>query len=391
MYNILTLNSIADRIWDILSEDNFKNTKDENEANGIIVRSQEMNGMSFSKNLYAIARAGAGVNNIPVGECADKGIVVFNTPGANANAVREMVICSFIMAARNVLESIEWTKTLKNNGSAVPAMAEKGKKNFVGNELKGKTLGLIGLGAVGSLVADAALALGMNVVGNDPHLTVNSALGLSKQVKIVTEDELIRISDIISIHAPLTDETKNKFNKQFIDKTKQGVILANMSRAAIANSDDIIEGLKNGHVKKYIIDFPTDELIGVEGVIMMPHLASGTYESEDNCAEMAAEEMKDFLENGNITNSVNYPACNMGTCETKTRITICHKNKPSLIQKMSSILSDAGVNIENMMNKSKGEYAYTLIDTNVEINSEIINNMEKIEDVIKVREIKGNA
>lgn len=388
MFKVLTLNSVSEKINNILTYEKYTVSKDEGNPDAIIVRSHVMHDMQFKKNLLCIARAGAGYNTIPVERCADEGIVVFNTPGANANAVKEMLIGTLIMASRNIYESIVWTNALKGNGDSVPSMAEKGKSKFVGSEIQGKTLGILGLGATGALVAEAALALGVNVIGMDPHLNLAAAWKLPNDIKSVSEDELIRTSDFISIHAPLTDETIDKFNEDFISKTKPGVILINFSRAAIGNANDIKNAIQSGHLQKYVVDFPTDELLDVPGVVVTPHLASGTYEAEENCAVMAANQIKDFLENGNIRNSVNLPDCDLGVCRRASRITIIHKNIPNLISQFTNIISGANINISDMINKSNDTFAYTMIDLDYIVDSNIINAISAIPDVIKVRLIK---
>lgn len=388
MYKIGTLNSISEKIFNVFDDQNYCVSENIDTADAILVRSYVMHDLKFADNLVAIGRAGAGVNTIPIDRCAKEGIVVFNTPGANANAVKEMTIAAMLISTRNVLESIAWTNTLKGNGDAVPQMGEKGKGQFVGHELKGMTLGVIGLGAIGALVAEAAVALGMKVLGTDPHLSINAALALNNRVKVVAEDELIRKSDIITIHAPLTDETREKYNEDFIEKAKKGVILINFSRAQIGKAAAIIEGLKSGKVKKYVVDFPTDELLGVEGVISMPHLASGSYEAEDNCAIMAAEEVKDFLENGNIRNSVNYPTCDMGICTTVGRIAIFHKNIANMITRFTGAFGENNINITNMLNNSRGEYAYTMCDVETPVPTDIVKRLEAIDGVFRVRIIK---
>ena len=306
MHKIRTYNAISEKINNILNEEEFE-VVNSGEPHGIIVRSYNLHNENFGKDILAIARAGAGYNNIPVEKCTDEGIVVFNTPGANANAVRELTICAIIMASRNVLECIEWTGKL--SGVDIPKQAEKGKSQFVGNEVKGKTLGILGLGATGALVADVAVSMGMKVVGYDPHLNISNAWKLNNHVLPVSEDELIKTSDFISIHAPLTDETTGKYSRDFISKTKKGVVLLNFSRAEVANEDDIKAAINSGHVKKYVVDFPTQGLLNVPNVIVMPHIASGSFEAEDNCAVMAARELRDYLKDGNIANSVNYPNC----------------------------------------------------------------------------------
>ncbi len=386
MYKIKTLNKISEKINDVF-DDKYEISADCEDEDAVIVRSFSMHDMELSKNLVAIGRAGAGVNNIPVDQCSEQGIVVFNAPGANANAVKEMTLASMIIASRNVLESIEWTEGLKGNGDQVPKMAEKGKGQFVGHEIKGMTIGVIGLGAIGAKVAESAINLGMNVLGTDPHLSVGTALSLSNKVQVVSEDEVIRNSDVITIHAPLTDETRETYDEEFIAKTKDGVILLNFSRAEIAKASAIKDALASGKVKKYIVDFPTDELLGVPGVITMPHLASGTYEAEDNCAVMAAEQIKDYIENGNIKNSVNFPACDAGICEQEQRICVCHRNVKGVIHSVTSIVSDEGINIWNMVNKSRGDYAYTMLDLSSRLAEDKIQTIRELEGVLSVRAI----
>ncbi len=386
MYKIGTLNSISTKIYDRLDSAQYSVSKEIDSADAILVRSYVMHDLSFPQNLVAIGRAGAGVNTIPVERCAEEGIVVFNTPGANANAVKEMTIAAMLISTRNILESIEWTSTLKGNGDAVPKMGENGKGQFAGHELKGMTLGVIGLGAVGALVAESAMALGMKVLGTDPHLTINAALALNNKIQVVDEEELLKKSDIISIHAPLTEETREKYNKDFIKKTKKGVVLLNFSRAEIGNAKDIVEGLNAGRIKKYVVDFPTDELLGVKGVISMPHLASGSYEAEDNCALMAAAEVKDFLENGNITNSVNYPECNAGVCSGAQRITVCYKVTAEATRRLAAEISDFA-DIHSMVQKTRGNYGYAIIDLASKVSDAELERIKKIEGVIRVRSL----
>jgi len=390
MFNILTLNSISPKINNQLTADKFSVSPNHENPDAVVVRSFNMHETVLGSNLKAIARAGAGVNNIPVDKCTEKGIVVFNSPGANANAVKELVLCTMLMASRNVLESIDWVSTLKGGKEAVVKDVEKGKKAFVGHELAGKTLGVIGLGAIGSRVAKAAVDLGMSVIGCDPYLTVHTALHLPTTIKVVeNEDDLIKSCDIISVHVPLNDETRHKFNDAWVSKCKDGVILINMSRAEIADPDTIKANIDSGKIAKYVCDFPTDDLIGYKNVILTPHLASGTYEAEDNCAVMAAAELKDYLMLGNIKNSVNFPECSLGALESDTRICIFHDNKPSLIQQITKLISETGKNIDNMISKakSKSAVAYTVLDVDSEISDDIIEKINAIDGVIRTRKI----
>lgn len=390
MFDILTLNSISPKIKTQLTEDSFSISPDHENPDAVVVRSFNMHETPLGDNLKAIARAGAGVNNIPVDTCTQKGIVVFNSPGANANAVKELVLCTMLMASRNVLESIDWVSSLKGGGDSVVKTVEKGKGTFVGHELMGKTLGVIGLGAIGSLVAQTGVDIGMNVIGCDPHLTIHSALNLSNSIKVVAnEDELLKSCDMISVHVPLNDETRHKFNAEFISKCKDGVILLNMSRAEIADPDAIKAGIDSGKIAKYVCDFPTDNLIGYKNVILTPHLASGTYEAEDNCALMAAAELKDYLVRGNIKNSVNFPECSLGYLESTVRVCVFHDNKPSLIQQITKLISETGANIDNMISKAKpkSSTAYTVLDIDGEVDAKVIDSINAIDGVVRVRTI----
>ncbi len=384
MFNILTLNKIAKCGLDKLGA-NYAVTEDVNaDADGIILRSYKMHDMELPASLKAVARAGAGVNNIPIDKCSDKGIVVFNTPGANANAVKELVVAGMLLASRDVIGGVAWANTL--TGDDVDKQVEKGKSNFAGNEIKGKTLGIIGLGAIGILVANAAYALGMDVIGYDPYLSVDSALKLSRHIhKANTADEVYAASDFITIHVPLMDETKNTINKDTIAMMKDGVVILNFARGGLVNNGDIKEAIASGKVKKYVVDFTDSETVNQPGIINIPHLGASTEESEDNCAVMAAEEITDFLENGNILNSVNFPNCSLPSGNVG-RITIAHKNVPNVIAKYTDALSS--VNISDMINKSKGDLAYTIINTDHEIPSDAVAKLEAMDSVIRVRVIK---
>ena len=386
MYNVQTLNKISAVGLSKLGEGYTYGDNVEN-PDAVLVRSASMHDMDMPESLLAIARAGAGVNNIPLDKCSEQGIVVFNTPGANANAVKELVLAGLLLSSRKIVAGIEWAKTLKGNGDAVGKMVEKGKSKFAGPEIKGKTLGVIGLGAIGALVANAAIALGMDVVGYDPFLSVDGALQLSRHITHVTNlDEIFAESDYITVHVPLTPDTKNIICADNIAKMKDGVRILNYSRADLCNSADVVAGIQSGKISSYVTDFATDDLLGVDGVIAMPHLGASTPESEDNCAEMAAKEIKDYLENGNITNSVNFPAAKMARTGD-VRYCVLHKNVPSILQTILSFVSEQGANIENMENKSRKDYAYTIIDV-TGATSDLTNKIQDVEGVIRVRVLK---
>ena len=340
--------------------------------------------MELPKSLKAVARAGAGTNNIPIDKCTANGIVVFNTPGANANAVKELVIAGMLLASRDVIGGNAWANTL--SGDDIAKQVEKGKSNFAGNEIKGKTLGVVGLGAIGILVANAAVALGMDVVGYDPYLSVNNALQLDRHVKCVNDiNMLFAQSDYITIHVPLMDATRDTINAEALEIMKDGVVILNFARGGLVNDDAIKAALASGKVKKYVVDFPDDATINQPGIIAIPHLGASTEESEDNCAKMAADEIKDFLETGDIKNSVNFPNCSL-PCDKVGRITIIHKNVPNMIAKYTDILKE--VNISEMINKSKGDYAYTIINTDHQIPENAISALEALDEVVAVRVIK---
>ena len=384
MFNILTLNKIAKCGLDQLN-DNYKITDNANvDADGIILRSFKMHDMELPESLKAVARAGAGTNNIPIDKCSEKGIVVFNTPGANANAVKELVIAGMLLASRDVIGGVAWANTL--TGDDVDKQVEKGKSNFAGCEIKGKTLGIIGLGAIGILVANAAYALGMEVIGYDPYLSVDSALKLSRHVKKANSpEEVYAVADYITIHVPLMDSTRNTINAETIAQMKDGVIILNFARGGLVNNADIKKALADGKVAKYVVDFADSETVNQPGIINIPHLGASTAESEDNCAVMAAQELADYLENGNILNSVNFPNCSLPE-DNIGRIAIAHKNIPNVIAKFTEALSS--VNISDMINKSKGELAYTIINTDHAIPAEAIEKLNQIDAVIRVRVIK---
>ncbi|MCM1048887.1 MAG: phosphoglycerate dehydrogenase [Clostridiales bacterium] len=366
----------------------YEKTEDINEAEGILVRSASMHEMEMPKNLLAVARAGAGVNNIPIDKCAEQGIVVFNTPGANANGVKELVIAGMLLASRDVVGGIKWVSDNKDDAD-IAKTAEKAKKNFAGTEVQDKKLGIIGLGAIGVKVANVAKHLGMEVYGYDPYVSVDAAWNLSRDVKhVLNVDEIYESCDIITIHVPLMDATKGMINKDAIDKMKDGVILLNFARDLLVDEKAVLDGIKAGKIRKYVTDFPNATTVGQEGCIVIPHLGASTEESEDNCAKMAVKQMMDYLENGNIINSVNYPKCDMGVCDQAGRIAIFHKNIANMITKFTACFGDNSINITNMMNKSKGEVAYTMMDIEVPASEEIIKKLASIEGVFRVRVIK---
>lgn len=368
--------------------DNYEKTEDVNKAQGILVRSASMHEMDFSDELLAIARAGAGVNNIPLDKCAEKGIVVFNTPGANANGVKELVLAGMLLASRDIVGGINWV--LNNQADEnIAKTAEKEKKNFAGTEIQDKKLGIIGLGAIGVKVANVAKHLGMEVYGYDPYVSVDAAWNLSRDVKhVLNVDEIYETCDIITIHVPLLDSTKGMIDKEAISKMKDGVILLNFARDLLANEADVLEGIKAGKIRKYVTDFPNSTTAGQEGCIVIPHLGASTEESEDNCAKMAVKELVNYLENGNIINSVNYPNCDMGVCGQAGRVAIFHKNVANMITKFTACFGDNNINISDMMNKSKGEVAYTMLDVESKVTPEIVKTLESIEGVFRVRVVK---
>lgn len=384
MFNILTLNKIA-AVGTSRLGDNYVYGDDVQNPDAVLVRSAAMHDMQFEDNLLAIARAGAGTNNIPKDVCSEKGIVVFNTPGANANAVKELVIAGLLLSSRRVMEGADWAKTLKGNGDAVGKMVEKGKSQFVGPEIKGKTLGVIGLGAIGILVANCAVALGMDVIGFDPFMSVTNALKLNPAVKLMKSGEDVMVNcDYLTIHVPLTADTKDMVDADMIAKMKDGVRILNFSRDGLVNSTAVLEAVKSGKVAKYVTDFATDDIIGEENIICLPHLGASTPESEDNCAIMACDELKEYLENGNIVNSVNYPALSLARTNTENvRFCVMHKNVPELLKK---VLSEVKGNVENMLSKSRGDYAYAIIDV-AGGNPDNAAAIAAIEGVIRVRAI----
>ncbi|MDO4419463.1 MAG: 3-phosphoglycerate dehydrogenase family protein [Ruminococcus sp.] len=385
MFNILTLNKIAAIGTDRLGA-NYTISDACDTPDAVLVRSASMHDMAMPESLLAIARAGAGTNNIPVDKCAEEGIVVFNTPGANANAVKELVIAGLFLASRDVIGGIEWAKTLKGNGAEVGKMVEKGKSQFVGPEIMGKKLGVIGLGAIGILVANAAKSLGMEVYGYDPYISVDAAWKLKNSINHANSvEEIYKECDYITIHVPLNASTKETINKDTIAMMKDGVRILNYSRDGLVNSADMLEALKSGKVAKYVTDFATDDLLCEENVVAMPHLGASTPESEDNCAVMAADQVKDYLENGNIKNSVNFPAVSMAR-SGDTRICVLHRNKPNVIATVTGAIAATGANVENMESKSRGDYGYMIIDVTGPA-ADAAKATENLEDVIRVRVI----
>ncbi len=387
MFQYTCLNPIANVGLDLLSDD-YKKVEDLKDAQAVLVRSASMHDLDLPDSLEAVARAGAGVNNIPLDKCADKGIVVFNTPGANANGVKEMVLAGLLLASRDIVGGIEWIKESKDEAD-IAKLAEKQKKNYAGCEISGKKLGVIGLGAIGVLVANAATHLGMEVYGYDPYISVNAAWNLSRNVKHISNvEEIYKECDYITVHVPLLDSTKGMIDKNAIDMMKDGVVILNFARDLLVDEAAVVAALADKKVKRYVTDFPNPTTAGKEGVILTPHLGASTEESEDNCAMMAVREIRDYLENGNIVHSVNYPDCSMGGCDKAGRVAVLHKNSKGMIAQYTSVLGDADINIEDMMNKSKGDYAYTLLDVDTPVTKEVVAKLEAIEGVLKVRVVK---
>ena len=392
MYNIQTLNKIAACGTDIFDKSKYTIADEVQNPDAIMVRSAKMLDMEFAPNLLAIARAGAGVNNIPVEKCAEQGIVVFNTPGANANGVKELAVAGMLLASRDVIGGVNWVQANKADPDIAKSV-EKNKSQFAGTEIKGKTLGIIGLGAIGGPLGNAALSLGMDVLGCDPYISIDAAWSLSKNIKRVkTREEIFQNSDYISLHTPLVvnDDpnvnTKHMINKDTIAMMKDGVIVMNFARDTLVDDDAMEAALKSGKVRCYITDFPNEKTANMEGVIAIPHLGASTEESEDNCAEMAANELIEYLENGNIINSVNFPNAEMNAAGTK--ICILHKNIPDVISKITSVLGDVGLNIDNMVSKSKKEFAYMMLDVAGAVSDDIVSKLSAVDSVIKIRVIK---
>jgi D-3-phosphoglycerate dehydrogenase len=390
MFKIQTLNKISPKGLDLLPRDKYEVASEFKEPDGIILRSFKMHDLALPTSLKAIARAGAGVNNIPIERCGDAGIVVFNTPGANANAVKELVICGLLLSSRGISQGIQWAQSLDAPAEEIPSLIEKGKANFAGNEIKGKTLGVVGLGAIGALVAKDALALGMEVVGYDPYLSVDGAWELSNDVQKATGLEtLLGRADYLTIHVPLLPSTKEMYNAEKFAMMKKGVKIMNFARGELFDNKALIEALNSGHIGAYVTDFPTHELLHVKGVIPIPHLGASTGESEENCAILAAKALKQFLESGNIENSVNFPTCKLPLKPGLTRLSIINKNIPNRIGEVTSLLAKAQLNIDDMLNQSKGEYAYMLLDVQGEVTLEVQNALKNLDGIIRVRTIGG--
>lgn len=387
MRKIHCLNPISKLGTGLLTE-NYEMTDDLAEAEGILVRSAAMHDLELPKGLRAVARAGAGVNNIPLDKCAEAGVVVFNTPGANANGVKELVLAGMLLGARDVVGGIDWCKEQKENENISKDM-EKAKKKFAGHEIRGKKLGVIGLGAIGAEVANAAAALGMEVYGYDPFISVKAAWMLSRDVKHITSvDTIYKECDYITVHVPLLDSTRQMINKDSLGQMKDGVVILNFARDLLVNDDDMAEALASGRVKRYITDFPNAKVMQMPNVIATPHLGASTEESEDNCAVMAVKELMDYLDNGNIKNSVNFPNCDMGVCTTVGRIALLHKNVPNMIGQISAILASTDMNIANMTNKSRDKYAYTLVDLETKADEATVEKLKAIQGMMRVRVIK---
>lgn len=388
MFNILTLNKISPVGLDNFDASKYTYGDSIEKPDAVMVRSASMHEMELPETVLAVARAGAGVNNIPVDKFTQQGVCVFNTPGANANAVKELVVCGLLMSSRKVVKAIDWCKTLKDEGEQVGKLVEKGKSAFAGPEIKGKKLGVIGLGAIGILVANAALSLGMEVYGYDPYLSVNAAWNLSRSVKHANSlSEIYEACDYITIHVPLTPSTKEMINKESISQMKNGVRILNFARGDLVNTDDVVAALGEGKLAAYVTDFPSDKVIGVEGVIAIPHLGASTPESEENCAAMGADELIDYLENGNITNSVNLPNVSMPRT-SPTRICIIHLNKPNMISSITNIVSQDGLNIDNFQDNNRGDYAYGVLDVGGDIDKKAVDDLKALDGVIRVRVIR---
>ena len=387
MYNIHYLNKISEKGTALWTDDYTIGVPVE-DADGILVRSASMHDMELSENLLAIARAGAGVNNIPLTSCADQGIVVFNTPGANANSVMELALCGMLLACRDIVGGINWVQSVKDSPD-VAKLVEKGKSQFAGHEIREKKLGVIGLGAIGGPLANASRRLGMQVYGCDPFISIDAAWHLDSHInRVKTRDDIYAQCDIITLHVPLLDDTKKMINAEAIAKMKDGVIILNFARDLLVDDDAMAEALKSGKVSRYVTDFPNEKTANMPGCIAIPHLGASTEESEDNCAKMAVRQMMDYLENGNIVNSVNFPNCDMGVCKTAGRITILHKNIPNSLSRFTTAMASENINIDGLMNKSRGDYAYTMLDLDHTPSAHAVEELKKIDGVLRVRIIK---
>ena len=385
MFNIKTLNEISPVYKDVLAADKFNVGKEIENPDAIIVRSAAMHDLPVPETLLAVGRAGAGYNNIPTDDYGKRGIVVFNTPGANANAVKELAIAALLLASRDIVGGIEWAQTLKGQGAAVAKLVEKGKNQFVGPEIKGKTLGVIGLGGVGGLVANAAADLKMRVLGFDPYISVANAWKLSRKIiHVDKQDEMLPQCDYLSIHVPLMDSTRGSFNADVFSKMKDGAALLNLARGELVNNADLLSAIASGKIRRYVTDFPCDELLGQKNVVAIPHLGASTPESEDNCVDMVSHQLEDYLETGSIVNSVNYPACPL-TDAFRYRLTVMHANVPNTVGRITSAVAEQGINIDNMVNKSRGEFAYTVLDLDDPLSEETIRRVEALEPVYRAR------
>ena len=386
MYHYKCMNQIAKTGLDEFSRD-YAQVEEMEEADALVVRSAALHDTEFPKNLKAIARAGAGVNNIPLGKCAEEGIVVFNTPGANANAVKELVLAGLLLASRDIIGGANWVQSERMN-EEISSLTEKQKKQFAGHEIEGKKLGIIGLGAIGVKVANAAVHLGMEVLGYDPYISVEAAWNLSRSIRHITNvDEIYKECDYITVHVPLLDSTRKMINTEAIDKMKDGVVLLNFARDLLVDEDAVVLALKKGMIKRYVSDFPNPVTAGAKGTIVLPHLGASTEEAEENCARMAVKELREFLEYGNIRNSVNYPACDMGVPAYPARIAVCHKNVKNMLSQFTTILGEENYNIGNMTNKSRGDYAYSMFDLETAASPRLVSRLEAIDGVLKVRVI----
>lgn len=387
MREILALNAISDKVKEYLPENEFDIVKESAAPQAILVRSADMHSYELPDSVIAVARAGAGTNNIPSKEYAEKGVVVFNTPGANANAVKELTLCALLLSGRDIIGGAEWVQTLKGEGDQVPKLTEKGKKQFVGPELKGKKLGVIGLGAIGVLVANAALHLGMEVMGYDPFISIDNAWLLSRQVhRAASREQIYAECDFITMHVPLLDDTRGMINAETLAIMKPGVSIVNFSRGELVNNQDMIFALESGKVHRYVVDFPCEEMLGQKNAVVLPHIGASTPESEDNCAAMAAKELYNYIRYGNITNSVNYPAAEL-PYTGRTRIAVAHKNVANMVGQVTGVIAADNINISDMINKSRGDIAYTLIDVDGDIDQKVIDDIRAINGVIRVRAI----